>query len=73
MELLKEASSLLFVAGFHDFVIIIKSKGKKISDNLHIRMYLTKANFPYLDTIDYIYKTLQMLWLFWNYKSTKGS
>jgi len=64
LNLVQDAVNLIFTLGFQNFIILAKSVGNKIKENIRIKIYLTKDTFPYIDTLDSIYITSKILWSF---------
>jgi len=65
LDIIRKPSDLLFLCAFSDFTILISSD---LSESLHrkmkIRAYITKANSPYLDTLDFLSDMLKTFLLF---------
>lgn len=61
--LFPKSTSLVFVIGFENFIIVAKSASHHVEADLRMKIYLTRDVFPYIDTMDSISQELKMLWI----------
>lgn len=65
LDIIRKPSDLLFLCAFSDFIILISSDlGESVRTKMKIKVYITKANSPYLDTLDFLSDTLKPFLLF---------
>lgn len=62
---IKEPSDLIFVCAYQNFVLLISSRlDAACRGKMHCKVYITKAIFPYVDTMDFLADRLKAFLIF---------